>query len=371
MGFIMEKKDTILVVDDTQTNIDILIELLDDYDIIVATDGQSAIEILNDDKDIDLILLDIMMPYMDGFEVCEILKNNDETKDIPIIFLTAKTDVESIQKGFEIGGVDYITKPFRPIELLARIKTHLKIVKHEKKAIEHNKYIALAELIHNIAHQWRQPLSVISTSSSGMHMQKELGILKDEDILKFCDGITHNAEYLSSTIENFKTFIENSNEIMVFDIKEVLNSNYTLFFGDIFDNKIIVDINIEDDIKISGCKNNFIQLLLSIITNSKDVLYESEVEHKIILINIKNINNTAVINIKDSGLGIPKDILSRVFEPYFTTKHKSQGKGLGLYMVRNIVKESFTGTLDVVNEEFNHNDKIYKGASFEIKIPTT
>ncbi|MEA3554312.1 MAG: response regulator [Campylobacterota bacterium] len=128
----MDKKETILVVDDTQSNIDVLIELLDEYDIIVATDGATAIEILNEDKDIDLILLDIMMPHMDGFEVCEILKNNAETKDIPIIFLTAKTDDDSIQKGFEIGGVDYITKPFRPVELISRIKTHLKIVQHEK-----------------------------------------------------------------------------------------------------------------------------------------------------------------------------------------------------------------------------------------------
>ena len=130
----MDKKDTILVVDDTQSNIDVLIELLDAYDIIVATDGATAIEILNEDKDIDLILLDIMMPEMDGFEVCEILKNNNETKDIPIIFLTAKTDVDSIQKGFDIGGVDYITKPFRPVELISRIKTHLKIIQHEKKS---------------------------------------------------------------------------------------------------------------------------------------------------------------------------------------------------------------------------------------------
>ena len=218
----MDKKDTILVVDDTQSNIDVLIELLDAYDIIVATDGATAIEILNEDKDIDLILLDIMMPEMDGFEVCEILKNNNETKDIPIIFLTAKTDVDSIQKGFDIGGVDYITKPFRPVELISRIKTHLKIVQHEKKAIEHNKYIALAELIHNIAHQWRQPLSVISTTAGGMQMEKEMGILKDDDFYNFCESITRNTEYLSSTIENFKTFIEDSNKASVFNIQEII-----------------------------------------------------------------------------------------------------------------------------------------------------
>jgi len=366
----MDKKDTILVVDDTQSNIDVLIELLDAYDIIVATDGATAIEIINEDKDIDLILLDIMMPQMDGFEVCEILKNNNETKDIPIIFLTAKSDVDSIQKGFDIGGVDYITKPFRPVELISRIKTHLKIIQHEKKAIEHNKYIALAELIHNIAHQWRQPLSVISTSSSGMHMQKELGILRDDDFYLFCDSITHNAEYLSSTIENFKTFIEDSNAVSIFDIQKVIKKNNTLFFGDIFNNEINIVLDIQSDIEIKGCQNNFIQILLSIITNAKDALHESEVDTKIININIKSDNNMVIINIKDSACGIDKDILDRIFEPYYTTKHKSQGKGLGLYMVRNIVKESFKGQLSVINDEFEFDNKIYKGASFEIKIPT-
>jgi len=121
----MENK-TILIVDDTIANLDILIELLDGYDVIDATNGEDALDIAQNEN-IDLILLDIMMPQMDGYQVCQKLKENPKTKDIPVIFITAKTDEESIEEAFDIGGADYITKPFLPKELLARVKKELQI----------------------------------------------------------------------------------------------------------------------------------------------------------------------------------------------------------------------------------------------------
>ena len=122
-------KPTILVVDDTETNIDILVELLSDsYDVMVALDGQSALDIIAEDN-VNLVLLDIMMPGMDGYEVCDILKRNEKVKNIPVIFITAKTDEKAIEKAYDVGAMDYVTKPFKPRELLARIKTQLKIQK--------------------------------------------------------------------------------------------------------------------------------------------------------------------------------------------------------------------------------------------------
>ena len=127
----------IFIVDDTDTNIHILIELLDDkYDILASLNGHDAIEIINEEQ-IDLILLDIMMPEIDGYEVCKRLKENSKTKDIPIIFITAKTDEESIKKAYEVGGVDYITKPFKAIEVLSRINTHLTLAE-QKTFLEHS-----------------------------------------------------------------------------------------------------------------------------------------------------------------------------------------------------------------------------------------
>jgi len=123
----VNENQTILIVDDTKENIHMLIGLLgDDYNVMAARGGQAALEIVNEEK-IDLILLDIMMPEMDGYEVCEILKSQTATKDIPILFITAKTDEDSIEKAYDVGGVDYVTKPFKPKELLARIQTHLQL----------------------------------------------------------------------------------------------------------------------------------------------------------------------------------------------------------------------------------------------------
>jgi len=132
------RKKTVLVVDDTKTNIDILLNLLGDkYDIVVALDGESALETV-EESCVDLILLDIMMPNIDGYEVCRRLKSKEKTSDIPVIFVTARDDEDSIERAYEIGAIDYITKPFKPIELEARINTQLRV----KELIEHLNFIS-------------------------------------------------------------------------------------------------------------------------------------------------------------------------------------------------------------------------------------
>jgi len=124
----MNKNVNILVVDDNQENLKVVSNYLKEksYRIALSLNGENALKIVKD-KTIDLILLDVMMPDMDGFEVCKTLKSNPETKDIPIIFLTAKNETEDIVKGFQLGGVDYITKPFQKEELLVRINNHVQL----------------------------------------------------------------------------------------------------------------------------------------------------------------------------------------------------------------------------------------------------
>jgi two-component system, sensor histidine kinase and response regulator len=124
----INEKVTVLVVDDNQENLKVVSNLLKEkkYKIALAEDGLNALKILNSNK-IDLILLDIMMPDMDGFEVCKRIKEQDETRDIPIIFLTARTDTDDIVKGFRMGGVDYITKPFKKEELHARVNSQIQL----------------------------------------------------------------------------------------------------------------------------------------------------------------------------------------------------------------------------------------------------
>ena len=146
----MMKNKTILIVDDTISNLDILVELLSSYDIVEASSGKDALDIIDEEK-IDLVLLDIMMPEMDGFEVCSVIKQNDKTKHIPIIFLTAINDETSIEKAYNSGCFDYISKPFKPKELLYRVKTQLNLEELKQKDLAYNKQVALSELINNIA----------------------------------------------------------------------------------------------------------------------------------------------------------------------------------------------------------------------------
>jgi len=145
----MKTNKKILVVDDAEINVEVLLELLsEEYDVMAALDGEMALEIASEDEP-DLILLDIMMPKMDGFEVCRKLKVNSTTKDIPIIFITAKVDEDAIEKAYDLGGTDYVTKPFKPKELLARVKKELK----------------LQELIYNLQASKEELIILASTDS--------------------------------------------------------------------------------------------------------------------------------------------------------------------------------------------------------------
>ena len=144
----METKPVILVVDDTEINTYVLAELLGDrYEVKVAFGGKSAIEIAKKEK-INLILLDIVMPEMDGYDVCKELKSIEKTKDIPIIFITGMADEESIERAYDVGGIDYVIKPFRPKELLARVQREIamqKLISDLKKSQEELKLLSITD----------------------------------------------------------------------------------------------------------------------------------------------------------------------------------------------------------------------------------
>ena len=142
-------KYEILIVDDVSENIKVAISILNNesYNFSYALDGKEAIEVLKT-KRFDLILLDVMMPNLDGFSLCKIIKNSPSIKDTPIIFVTAKVDIESIEEGFRLGGVDYVTKPFHAIELKSRVANHLELYRYRKELIKDN--IKLIKEIKNI-----------------------------------------------------------------------------------------------------------------------------------------------------------------------------------------------------------------------------
>jgi putative two-component system response regulator len=172
----MTEQKTILIVDDTETNVNTLMALTDEkYDVLAALDGESALEIVAEEERIDLILLDIMMPGMDGFEVCERLKENPATRDIPVIFITARTDDESIEKAYRIGGVDYVTKPFRAREVLSRIANHLALSEqnHTLESMVRQKTMELHDINKELEDTQRE--IVFTMGAIGERRSKETG----------------------------------------------------------------------------------------------------------------------------------------------------------------------------------------------------
>ncbi len=240
----------------------------------------------------------------------------------------------------------------------------------ESRLISQSKLASMGEMIGNIAHQWRQPLSIISTSASGMHLQKEMGILTDEEFYKYCEIINEHSQYLSQTIDDFRNFIKGDTKPIRFDLKNDTDSFIKLVDVTIKRNSINIILDLEENIHIQGYPNELIQCFMNIFNNAKDALVENNDEdNRYIFISQKVENNNVIIEFKDNAGGIKEDILNKVFEPYFTTKHKSQGTGLGLHMSYNLVTNGMKGEITVKNDEYTFNGKFYKGACFDIIIP--
>ncbi len=238
-----------------------------------------------------------------------------------------------------------------------------RIQQQEINIITQSKNAQLGEMIGNIAHQWRQPLSVVSTASTGMKMQKEFGVLTDEQFYINCDAINENAQYLSKTIETFRNYIKEKKEMKTVVLQDRINlaldiTNATFKNNNI---KLINNINNTNPIKITMIVGELSEVIINICNNAKDILLEKKIIDAWIKIDLKQSNDEAIITIEDNGGGIPKDILPKIFNPYFTTKHKSQGTGLGLYMSHQMIVKSLKGEINAENTK--------NGAIFTIKLP--
>ena len=240
----------------------------------------------------------------------------------------------------------------------------------EKEAIlnQQAKMAAMGEMIENIAHQWRQPLSVISTISSSLKIKKEMNILDDKEFYEALQSINRTSQHLSNTIDDFRNFFSPNKEMNKFYVSQLIKKSKDLIKSrfDKFNIKVIENI---DDIEILSYQNELFQVILNLFSNSIDVLSSSQIENKIIYIKIYHDENNLYIEFLDNGGGIKDEFINRVFEPYFTTKHKSQGTGIGLYMSLQIVTKHLNGEISVKNDTFIHNNIKYFGAKFTILLP--
>lgn len=248
-------------------------------------------------------------------------------------------------------------------ELKEKIENAIKENRKKEKLLDQQFHInQMTEMIINIAHQWRQPLSVISSIASGIIVQKKLGVLDEKEQEKQMENILNKTQFLSSTIDNFNDFIKKDYNKNEFSLHNCINSTLAVL-DSTFDYekiKLFKDFYLEDLI-IKGDESKLAQVLLNIITNAKDFLVIREIENKWISIKTFKENEFIYITIEDSAKGIDEKVIDKIFDIYFTTKHQSQGTGLGLYISYEVIQKIFKGKLWVENSEF--------GAKFTIELP--
>ncbi len=265
--------------------------------------------------------------------------------------------------------VEEKTKELRQInnELEIRIKEEVEEnLKKDRLLSQQQKMVSMGQMIENIAHQWRQPLSLITTGVSGIKLKKQLNDLDDNFFYDTLDSILNTSKYLSNTIDDFRYFFKPQKEKENFYLEKCCRKTIDLMNPNFLNKDIQINYKMEN-IQISGYETELIQVLINILNNSKDAL-ELLNDEKLIFIDIFMENKKAIIEIKDNAGGIDEEIMDKVFEPYFTTKHQSQGTGIGLFMCKEIINKHMNGQLNLSNKSFEYKNKIYKGTLTRISL---
>ncbi|MGA1940515.1 PAS domain S-box protein [Arcobacter sp. YIC-310] len=333
------------------------------------------------DKNADLIKFNKSFLKITGYKNEDLVEKSyydlivedeiEKMKEILNIVLN-QGQVENIEKRCITKNLEQITVSMS-ITLMPdkkRFLINMKDISKQKLIETQSKLISMGEMIGNISHQWRQPLTIISTVASALVVKKECGILEDSDIKESSNTIVSQTKYLSQTIDDFRTFIKDAEPKEDLSLIKAINKTISLVTPSLKNNYITLIKNIEDDISIPGYENQLVQAFVNIINNAKDALKENlnDTEDKLIFISTKKIDSKLIITIKDNGGGISKDIISRIFEPYFTTKHQSVGTGIGLSLANDIISKNHKAKIEVLNEKYEYKGKEYTGAVFNIEF---
>lgn len=387
------KADVILIVDDIPENLQLLSSLLakQEYDISLAENGAEAMEIIPELMP-DLILLDIMMPEMNGFTVCEKLKQDDKLKDIPIIFVSAKTELIDKIKGFEIGGADYITKPYQSEEVLARVKTQLTlkhaqdtirrqnaqleemVLKRTSQLLKSEKHAAFSLFVKGIIHNLKNPLTCImgNVELDKIYLHDLEGLSeftaaeKQEEFKEIVEKFKSTINILDNSSRRLLNLInsllaksrsEQTEKTAIHDLNELIKQEIGFLESDLrfkrLTNKSIKLSN--SSIFIEIIPSDLSQVIQNLVYNSLDAL-DGQSSSQIDISSGKN-GEIGWLKISDNGPGIPQNIQDKVFDPFFTTKVNEEndqtngpaGTGLGLYTCVELINK-FNGTIEIVPE---------------------
>ena len=259
--------------------------------------------------------------------------------------------------------VESKTKQLEEFNQTLEMRVHEEVAKNreqERLMIQKSKFIALGEMISNIAHQWRQPLSELSALLMGLKFRYKMRTLDDQLLDKKSKEAEDLIEYMSQTIDDFRHFFTPQKQMYTFSIAHSVEGALKICGASLKDHQISVHVNIAMDVEIYGYENEYEQVLLNLITNAKDALLETRPLNPTIQIELQTARDSVCLHVRDNAGGIKTKPIEKIFEPYFSTKESSQGTGIGLYMAKLIVEKSMQGNLEVRNT----ND----GAEFIITI---
>ncbi|MFY9151436.1 MAG: response regulator [Prolixibacteraceae bacterium] len=356
------KKSKILIVDDVQLNLDLMKDILsgDEYLIATAINGKSALAKAKAHK-FDLILLDVVLPDVNGFEVCQQLKSNQQTHDVPIIFLTAKREKDDIVKGFKLGAVDYILKPFSREELLARVNLHLTL-RHTQEELIHSKELAEAAakakaiFLANISHEIRTPMNGII----GMiDILKQTPLSKEQ--MEYVDIVGISGDNLLMIINDVLDFskIEAGQitfERIRFNLHEEISEVIKILRYKAVEKKLDLTFELAENIPelLIGDPLRLKQVLINLCNNSIKFTAEGFVKIQVSLKALKDSTVCLYFEVKDSGIGISPENQKKLFKSFAqadaSTTRKFGGTGLGLAISKNLV-QLMNGTIGITSEE--------------------
>lgn len=390
------ERNIIMIIDDNQVNLDVLFNFLKGrgFKVLVATDGETALEQMNYILP-DLILLDIMMPGIDGFTTCRHLKSQAKTRDIPVIFMTALSETEHKVQGFQIGAVDYITKPFQKDEVLSRVQTHLMLRNLQRKLQSKNaellqlnqnlerlveektklllnqeKSAIIGRLTQGILHNLKNPLQVILTSGSLIQSKGEQ--LED----KF---IVHHSLYIEKSVKKINQILntlmiksrrDQLEEVKLTDVNELVKNELELLAANLkLKNQVTQQVNFDLELPLVPLISSHVsQVFHNLIDNAMDAMWQKG-EKKLTITTHQDFEKV-YIDIQDTGCGISLENQTRLFDPFYSSKPakgeenqagEPTGTGLGLYICLELLKP-FQGNIQVKSE-------LGKGSIFTIVLP--
>ncbi len=287
-------------------------------------------------------LLDIEEPY------------RDEKGELRWISTSKKPIYDADGKIVGLIGIsrDITKRKFLEDNLKIEVKKQLKSLREKDKLIaQQNKLIAMGEMIENIAHQWRQPLNSINASVMLLDDKLQEYNIDDTEIENELDEIENITTYMTTTIDDFRNFYAKEKKKTTFSLKDSILKTVSIVKKLFKYNNVSIVYSSIVDVELYSYKSELEQALLVILNNARDALVKSETKDKKIEISVINAQKETTIIISDNAGGIKEEYLSKVFEPYFTTKHKTKGTGLGLYTSKMIVEQSMGGLLLVENTE--------------------